>query len=215
MNENHNKWLLRLVVWLFLLMLPGPAGSLASAQTPDALNANAGSAQTPDASTVNSIISLLTRHDQALNQKVLNTVMSLYATGDTTVLMGAGPGEKWVGKDEISDAYKHFFQDFDKRSLAHVCFWKTGGAKGDIAWLTAISKMSDTLKKQKEGIWAKHLGGLRAAGIQLADPRHALFKPDRPWDGRRSQSKREVNGYRKCFPIVERMEPDKWKTITG
>jgi uncharacterized protein (TIGR02246 family) len=137
------------VVSLFLFSVLGLTGSAASAQTPDQPDANAVSAQAPDPNTVKEIISLLNKHDQALNQKDLNTVMSLYATGDTTVLMGTGPGEKWVGKDEISDAYNHFFQDFDKGSLAHDCFWKTGGARGDMAWLTAICKMSDSLKNKK------------------------------------------------------------------
>ena len=28
--------------------------------------------------------------------------------------MGSGPGEMWVGPEEIKDAYEHFFQGYDK-----------------------------------------------------------------------------------------------------
>ena len=149
MNVNHNRMLRKHVVSLFLLSIPGVAGSTVSAQTPDVADANAASHQTPASNPVNAIISLLNKHDQAMNQKELNTVMSLYATGDTTVLMCTGPGEKWVGEDEISDAYNHFFHEYDKGTLAHDCFWKTGASKGDIAWVSAICKMSDSLKNKK------------------------------------------------------------------
>jgi uncharacterized protein (TIGR02246 family) len=105
--------------------------------------------QTQDANPVTEIVSLLQKHDLALNQKDLDALMSLYATGDTTVLMGTGPGEKWAGKEEIGDAYEHFFQDFDKGSLTRECFWKTGASNGDVAWVSAICKMGDSLKGKK------------------------------------------------------------------
>jgi len=71
--------------------------------------------------------------------------------------MGAGPGEKWVGKNEIGDAYKHFFQDFEKGSLTRDCFWKTGASSGDVAWLSSICKMGDSLK-----------GGKREYGLNIS-----------------------------------------------
>jgi len=145
-NVNNNKMLRTHVVWLFLLAVPGLAHLPSYAQTP---NPDAASAQQSGSNPVTEIVSLLQKHDQALNQKDLDALMSLYATGDTTVLMGTGPGEKWVGKAEIGDAYKHFFQDFDKGSLTHDCFWKTGASNGDVAWLSAICKMGDSLKSRK------------------------------------------------------------------
>ncbi len=114
-----------------------------------ALAGSAASAQTPVPAPVAEIIALLDKHDQAVNDKDLDALMALYAPGDTTVLMGTGPGERWVGKDEISDAYKHFFQDYDKGSHTRDCFWKTGASKGDVAWLSAICKMSDSKKGKK------------------------------------------------------------------
>ena len=123
MNVNNNKLLRTPVVWLFLLAVPGLALFPAYAQTPDpgvvlaqTTDPNTASAQQSGSNPVTEIVSLLQKYDQALNQKDLDALMSLYATGDTTVLTGAGPGKKWVGKAEIGDAYKHFFQDSAKRS---------------------------------------------------------------------------------------------------
>ncbi len=107
------------------------------------------SAQTPGSNPVTEIIELLDKHDQAVNEKDMDALLALYAPEDTTVLMGTGPGEKWVGKEEIRDAYKHFFQDFDKGSHTRDCFWKTGASKGDVAWLSAICRMSDSIKGKK------------------------------------------------------------------
>jgi ketosteroid isomerase-like protein len=124
----------RIVLWLFLLMALAGYAVIGRTQAPNPIT---------------EIVSLLQKHDQALNQKDLDALMSLYSTDDTTVLMGAGPGEKWVGKGEIGDAYKHFFQDFDKGSLTRDCFWKTSASNGDVAWLSAICKMGDSLKGRK------------------------------------------------------------------
>jgi uncharacterized protein (TIGR02246 family) len=92
---------------------------------------------------------LLAKHDQAMTQKDLDAVMALYAPGTTTVVMGTGPGEKWVGMDEIKDAYAHFFQDYDKGTPAHDCFWKIAASEGDVAWLSAMCKTTDSLKGKK------------------------------------------------------------------
>jgi uncharacterized protein (TIGR02246 family) len=113
------------------------------------LSSSAASAQTPVPAPVTEIIALLDKHDQAMNQKDMDALMALYAPGTTTVLMGTGPGEKWVGKDEIKDAYTHFFEDYDKGSHTRDCFWKTGASSGDVAWLSAMCKMSDSKKGKK------------------------------------------------------------------
>jgi SnoaL-like domain len=46
-----------------------------------------------------SVAALLQKRDEAMNQKNLDAVMALFAPGDTTVMIGTGPGERWVGKD--------------------------------------------------------------------------------------------------------------------
>jgi uncharacterized protein (TIGR02246 family) len=92
---------------------------------------------------------LLAKHDQAMTQKDMDALMALYAPGSTNVMMGTGPGEKWVGMDEIKDAYAHFFQDYDKGTPTHNCFWKNVASEGDVAWLTAMCQTTDSLKGKK------------------------------------------------------------------
>jgi uncharacterized protein (TIGR02246 family) len=95
------------------------------------------------------IIAVLGKHDQAMTQKDIDAVMALYAPGTKTVMMGTGPGEKWVGTDEIKDAYAHFLQDYDKGTPTHDCYWKSVASEGDVAWLTAMCKTTDSLKGKK------------------------------------------------------------------
>lgn len=147
------------------------------------LGGPAASAQTPASNPVAEIIVLLDKHDEAMNQKDLDALMALYAPGTTTVLMGTGPGERWVGKDEIRDAYGHFFEDYDKGSHLRDCFWKTGASSGDVAWLSAMCKMSDSKKgkrreyglnasvvfERQDGAWlirSMHFSNLTGATVQ-------------------------------------------------
>lgn len=97
-------------------------------------------------SNLSAISSLLEKHDNALKQHDLKMVTELFAPGPKTVLLGTGPGERWEGKEEIKSAYEHFIQDFDKGSLSHTCYWKSGGSMADAAWLSAMCKMTDSLK---------------------------------------------------------------------
>jgi uncharacterized protein (TIGR02246 family) len=95
------------------------------------------------------VAALIEKHDEAMNQKDLDAVMALYAAGNKTVMIGTGPGERWVGKDEIRSAYVEFFKDYDKGSLARKCDWRSGEAQKDVAWGAAMCTMSDSLKDRK------------------------------------------------------------------
>jgi uncharacterized protein (TIGR02246 family) len=95
------------------------------------------------------IMDMLRRHDQALSEQDLATVMATYAPEGTIVLMGTGPGERWVGKEEIEDAYMHFFQDFDPGSLRTECTWHSLDTQGTISWLMIMCHFTDYLKNQK------------------------------------------------------------------
>jgi uncharacterized protein (TIGR02246 family) len=90
------------------------------------------------------VADLLARHDEALNQHDLDGVMKLFDPGPKTVIMGTGPGEKYQGTDQIRDAYTHIFDDFDKGTAKHDCYWKTGDVRGDTAWMDAMCKFSDS-----------------------------------------------------------------------
>lgn len=102
--------------------------------------------ESADEKTRSEIQELLKQHDEALNKHNLDGVLATYAKADNIVLMGTGSGEVWVGRQDIADAYKHFFENFDAGTLKHECPWKTGNVQGDTAWLMAACQMQDGQK---------------------------------------------------------------------
>jgi hypothetical protein len=78
---------------------------------------------------------VLSAHEQALSNHDIDALMDLYAPGDETVVMGTTPPERWVGKMEIADAYRHFFEDFDAGTVERDCPWMQIGVSGDAGWI--------------------------------------------------------------------------------
>lgn len=105
-------------------------------------------AQADKSAAVAELGSLLKQHDDAMSTKNLDALMTLYADGPNTVMMGTGPGERWEGKESIREAFEQIFKDYE-RSTGRDCYWRSGGVNGDMAWLAVMCKMSDVLKKQK------------------------------------------------------------------
>jgi uncharacterized protein (TIGR02246 family) len=95
------------------------------------------------------IMEMIMMHDKALSEQDLAAVMATYAPTGTIVLMGTGPGERWVGREEIEDAYRHFFQDFDTGSLRTELTWRALEIRGNIAWMMVMLQFTDYLKNQK------------------------------------------------------------------
>jgi ketosteroid isomerase-like protein len=85
-------------------------------------------------------------HEKALDAHDLAGVMKLYAPGETTVVMGTIPAERWVGSAQIEEAYRNFFADFDAGSLKRSCPWVISDSSGDVGWLTATCDYQDALK---------------------------------------------------------------------
>lgn len=59
------------------------------------------------------------------------------------MLMGTGPGEHWVGRDEVKDAYSHFIEDFDANTLQADCGEGSGSTQDDVVWMTAVCDYTD------------------------------------------------------------------------
>lgn len=107
-------------------------------------------AQEMSPETVNEIMSTIRKHDKALGDHDLAGVMETYLPNEPNiVLMGTGPDEVWVGKEEIESAYMHFFEDFDAGSLITECTWHSIGAHGKVAWIWTMCYFTDSLKGQK------------------------------------------------------------------
>jgi len=98
---------------------------------------------------IDEIREVLTAHDKALNDKNIDALMSTFSTEPTTVVLGTGVEERWMGPDEIKAAYTEIFKDYDAGSLETNCAsWKTGGSDdaATMAWLAASCDCKDSLK---------------------------------------------------------------------
>ena len=95
-----------------------------------------------DEQTVEAIRALWSDQTKALDEHDADGVMATYADSDDIMLMGTGPGEHWVGKEEIKDAYAHFMEDFEARTLQSQCGEGHGASQGDVVWFTAVCTFS-------------------------------------------------------------------------
>lgn len=111
---------------------PSPAASAAAAD--------------PNPNAVDEIRAVLESHDRALGEKNLDALMETFAPASNTVVLGTGPGERWVGTQEIRAAYTEMFKDYDPGTMSVTCDWKTGKSDGATAWLAATCRAKDSLK---------------------------------------------------------------------
>lgn len=104
-----------------------------------------------DSQVVEEVRQLLQKHDKALNDKNIDSLMETFASLPNTVVLGTGPEERWVGAENIRKAYTEIFKDYDTGTSEPSCEWKTGQHMGDMAWMAATCKFKDSLKgKQRE-----------------------------------------------------------------
>jgi uncharacterized protein (TIGR02246 family) len=88
---------------------------------------------------------VLKAHDDAMTSHNLDGVLAVLSP--KAVIMGTGPGEVWAGTEEIKDAYKHFFEGFDKGEQDFTYYVKHGSLGGDMGWLA----VSGEIKAMKDG----------------------------------------------------------------
>ena len=98
-----------------------------------------------DSPELDAIRALLKAHDDAMTNHDLKGVMATLA--EKASIMGTGPGEMWVGPEEIKDAYEHFFQGYDKGQQEFEYKFKHGGLGSEMGWLMA----SGNVKAKKDG----------------------------------------------------------------
>jgi ketosteroid isomerase-like protein len=122
------------------------SGTNSSAGTNPTANPPARAAATPTAEEIRGV---LRAHDKALNDKNLDALMATFSTDPTTVVLGTGTQERWMGPQEIRAAYTEMFKDYDPGTLVTDCNdWKTAGADdaGTMAWLAASCACKDSLQ---------------------------------------------------------------------
>ncbi|MBK1650209.1 YybH family protein [Rhabdochromatium marinum] len=102
---------------------------------------------------------------KAFDAHDLDGVMQTFADGDDIMLMGTGPGEHWVGQDEIKDAFKHFMGNFDPNTMKAKCKEGVGHAMEDVAWFTEVCRFRD----RKDGKARKFVANLSGVVIKQDD----------------------------------------------
>jgi ketosteroid isomerase-like protein len=120
----------------------------------------------PDPKMVEEVKAMLAKHDQALNEKNIEAVMSTFSTNSNTVVLGTGEGERFVGRQAIKEAYTEIFKDYDPGTLVSNCEWKTGetDAAGTSAWLAATCKLQDSMKNKRRDYVLNVSGALEKQG---------------------------------------------------
>ena len=76
-----------------------------------------------DVDTDKELMEFVQKYRQAFEQKDIDGVMAMYAKD--AVLMGTGPGERFVGAEEIRNAHVELFKTFDKEEST-LTWHKTG-----------------------------------------------------------------------------------------
>jgi ketosteroid isomerase-like protein len=118
-------------------IITGVAGLSALAMVAPAVRAEDSKEANPK---VEKIRALLKAHDEAMTNHDLKGVMACLT--EKAAIMGTGPGEIWVGPDEIKVAYEHFFDGFDKGEQKFEYQFKIGGVTADMGWLMASGNVT-------------------------------------------------------------------------
>jgi ketosteroid isomerase-like protein len=118
-------------------IVSGLAGLSALAMAALAARAEDSKEENPE---VEKIRALLKAHDDAMTNHDLKGVMACLT--EKAAIMGTGPGEVWVGPDDIKVAYQHFFEGFDKGEENFEYQFKIGGVGADMGWLMASGNVT-------------------------------------------------------------------------
>jgi uncharacterized protein (TIGR02246 family) len=169
------KWSLGALA-LSALVLSG-CQSQTPAEKPGDKPASAATKPERDPKVIEEIRATLAQHDKALGEKNLNALMETYVNDPDTVALGTSNGERWVGTENIKNAYSEMFKDYDPNTLDIKCDWKTGENLGDMAWLAATCQAKDSLKgKERQyelnvtAAMVKQDGKWRFAMLHMSNP---------------------------------------------
>ena len=131
-----------------------------------AMSVGAGSALADvDQATIDGVRQLWEAQQKALDAHDVDGVLATFADGDDIMLMGTGPGEHWVGKGEVKDAFSHFMKGFDANSMEVKCGDGAGSAQGNVAWFTEVCSFADS----KVGKPRQFVANLSAVVVKQGD----------------------------------------------
>jgi len=118
-----------------------------------------------DQATIDAVKQLWEQQQKAFDAHDLDGVLATFVDTDEIILMGTGPGEHWVGRDEVRDAFSHFIKQFDAHTMDTKCTDGVGSAQGDVAWFTAVCSFTDS----KDGTPRSFVANLSAVVVNQDD----------------------------------------------
>jgi ketosteroid isomerase-like protein len=118
-----------------------------------------------DQATKDAAKTLWEEQQKAFDAHDLNGVLAIFVDSHEIMLMGTSPGEHWVGKDEVKDAFAHFIQGFDANTMETKCGDGAGSAQGDVAWFTPVCTFTDS----KDGKPRSFVANLSAVVVKQGD----------------------------------------------
>jgi ketosteroid isomerase-like protein len=83
----------------------------------------------------------------AISARDLDGCMAMFARETEPIVLGTGPGERWIGHEEIADAHRHFLETFDTEHSERT--WGMGAMRGDVAWGAGMFAVTQYLKNVK------------------------------------------------------------------
>ena len=133
-------------------VIAGVAGITAAVAVAPTAGAQSSQAANPE---LEQIRALLRAHDEAFTNHDLNGIMACLT--EKTAIMGTGPGETWLGPDEIKVAYEHFFENFDKGEQKFEYQFKIGGVTSEMGWLMTAGNVNGKKDGKELGFPPKSL----------------------------------------------------------
>lgn len=94
------------------------------------------------------ITAVAEKYLEAFAARDVEGCLAAFAPGKKTVLMGTGPGERWVGRKEIGMAHKEMFKAFEKETFERT--WSLVSARPRIAWTASETIITDVVNGEEK-----------------------------------------------------------------
>jgi uncharacterized protein (TIGR02246 family) len=122
----------------------------------------------PPSETEEAISAAAEKYLEAFAARDLDGCLATFAPGKKTVMMGTGPGERWVGLKDIRMAHEEMFKAFEKESFERQ--WHVVSQRGKIAWTASESLITDVVagKEHKFTLHSSAVWVLRDDKWQIA-----------------------------------------------
>lgn len=154
-------------------IITGVAGLSALAMVAPAARAEDSKDANPE---VEKIRALLKAHDEAMTNHDLKGVMACLT--EKAAIRGTGPGEIWVGSEDIKVAYEHFFEGFDKREQNFEYQFKIGAVGTDMGLAHGVRQCNGKEGWKRRRLPHEHFADRREKCRRLADRGDAFFDAD-------------------------------------